>query len=415
MVNKKNLVNTDGIYYKKLHCASLPNQAKISLKQDYFSVLESSVKVNTTVYEGQIIAEDKARGAAVHSPIPGKVIGFEYVPMPDGKQEYSVIINMEGTFSYLGKKLENTNWNIFTPTQRIQKIADCGIVNTFDIPIPLSEQLYVSRENSVDTLYVRLFDDDPSIYTDGFISDNFFNEVLEGVKIIATTITANNVVLFYPENNKLPEESEINLDKFGTIKVDFIPVKTDLYPCGTAIQLKQIASKKNPQLQESDFFIDASTAYATYQGIVLRTPCIDKILHISGDALRSPQCVKVRIGTPLKSIIAECGGFIEEPEKVIVNGLLKGIAITDFETPITKYVKSLCFVTKRGYPDQKVNDCIRCGRCHDICPLSLHPQKIVIGQYYEGLADCTGCNLCNGVCPSRIPLSQTISLYKGKN
>ena len=103
-------------------------------------------------------------------------------------------------------------------------------------------------------------------------------------------------------------------------------------------------------------------------------------------------------------------------------GLISGIAISDLDTPITKYVKSIFVLSSRGFPDQRQTSCVRCGRCHNICPENLHPEKIYSNYYSDTPVKeyilntinlCTECGLCNAICPSRIPLYQTINLIKG--
>jgi electron transport complex protein RnfC len=58
--------------------------------------------------------------------------------------------------------------------------------------------------------------------------------------------------------------------------------------------------------------------------------------------------------------------------------------------------------------------CIRCGDCATVCPVQLHPQRLLLqlrdGRLCEaeneGALDCTECGRCDVVCPSRIPLLQ---------
>ena len=161
------------------------------------------------------------------------------------------------------------------------------------------------------------------------------------------------------------------------------------------------------------FFTDSTTLYTVYNAIALRTPSIERIIHVSGDVIKSNREVRVRIGTPISSIIAECGGFSEEIEKVIINGLINGTAVADLNTPVTKYVKAIKVVSKRSFPVQKINECIRCGNCSAVCPLKLHPENIVFNVEAPKLLElCTNCGLCNAVCASRIPLSQIIKIMK---
>jgi len=58
--------------------------------------------------------------------------------------------------------------------------------------------------------------------------------------------------------------------------------------------------------------------------------------------------------------------------------------------------------------------CIRCGECATVCPVRLHPQRLLLqlrdghlrAAENDGAMDCTECGRCDAVCPSRIPLLQ---------
>ncbi|HEV2608075.1 MAG TPA: 4Fe-4S dicluster domain-containing protein [Xanthomonadaceae bacterium] len=58
--------------------------------------------------------------------------------------------------------------------------------------------------------------------------------------------------------------------------------------------------------------------------------------------------------------------------------------------------------------------CIRCGDCATVCPVELHPQRLLVqlrdwhlrAAENDGAMNCTECGRCDAVCPSRIPLLQ---------
>ena len=196
MVLNSNLLSSQGEKFTELYCSSLPNIAKVSLCQDKYTRMKSLVSLNEIVKEGQLLAIDEQNLSSVHSPVPGRVCAFETHPMPDGKLVECILIQMSGEFEFTGKKMELSNWQMFPPSQRIQKIAERGIVNTFNLlkPENLSMMVKQAKNNSVQNICVRLFDDDMSYYTDGFITDNYFPELVEAARLIADTIAAKNVI-----------------------------------------------------------------------------------------------------------------------------------------------------------------------------------------------------------------------------
>ena len=99
--------------------------------------------------------------------------------------------------------------------------------------------------------------------------------------------------------------------------------------------------------------------------------------------------------------------------------MITGMAASALDIPITKSIKSLEFVPATELCIQDEKNCIRCGKCRNVCPEGLSPDllyKHLVENYHlpkEICATsllCSHCSVCNSVCPSRLPLSQTIAL-----
>ena len=66
-------------------------------------------------------------------------------------------------------------------------------------------------------------------------------------------------------------------------------------------------------------------------------------------------------------------------------------------------------------------ECIKCGRCVDVCPMELSPlyfAKFADEQNWQGMKDmnvmdCVECRSCEFICSSKIPLVSKIKA--GKN
>jgi len=71
-------------------------------------------------------------------------------------------------------------------------------------------------------------------------------------------------------------------------------------------------------------------------------------------------------------------------------------------------------------PKGEERDCIRCGRCVDVCPVSLMPTMIAQYAKKDDLdkaeeyfaTDCYECGCCSYICPSKIPLLHYIKYAK---
>ena len=153
-------------------------------------------------------------------------------------------------------------------------------------------------------------------------------------------------------------------------------------------------------------------------GRYLRTgrPLVSRSLTVDGSAIANPKNVRVPVGTSLKDIIDFCGGFKEEPAKIITGGPMMGVAVIGTEYPVLKQNNAILAFTEKENVYKKERDCIRCGRCANVCPMSLMPTLIdrfakardVESLKGTGVMVCMECGSCAFSCPAGKPLVQSM-------
>ncbi len=420
--------------YKTAISGFVPPYVMVPLKQEQGDECKAIVFEGDILKEGQLIAEslDSSNSTGlkkyIYSPIPGKVLETELCTAPDGKIVRAMKIKLHGSFSFLGKRIKPRNLDIFSSSQLIREISEKGILNTFisDKPENLALQLENAAKNNNKILIVRLFDDDPSRLSDRLITSLYQEEVVKGSELIAKTMNAQGIVF-------ICEESFIKSEKIKSIKTNFpvlfVPLNPKKYPCSFKKLVVPIVKKMSMgngsfcKISVKDVFIDSSTAFETYNHISKGMPVIERYVLVDGDCTVASGLIKVPIGTTIDSLAEHCGGFIKKPGAIIINGLVTGFSVGTLNVPITKYVKSVTFVTSLKTPDQRMSVCVRCGSCRRSCPIKLSPDIIyrhITGglcaekEYLESSLMCIDCGLCNAVCPARLPLSQRINDFKIK-
>ena len=138
-------------------------------------------------------------------------------------------------------------------------------------------------------------------------------------------------------------------------------------------------------------------------------PLIEKCCTVDGSAVAEAKNVIVPIGTSMKDVFDFCGGFKEEPKKVIYGGPMMGIAVPNLDQPILKSTNAVLAFSAKDAEDPKETPCIHCGNCINHCPMRLNPPAIASAlERRDGAALaalkvnlCMECGACVFVCPAR--------------
>ena len=150
-------------------------------------------------------------------------------------------------------------------------------------------------------------------------------------------------------------------------------------------------------------------------------PLIKKRMTVDGDSVSEPKNIIAPIGTQIHDIVEFCGGYKEDPNKILMGGPMMGRAIFSDEMPVVKNNNAiLAFSEKQAYIPEETA-CINCGRCHQACPFDLLPTAYADAwerKDAQALSDlqvmqCMECGSCSFVCPARRPLAFINKLGKG--
>ena len=197
-------------------------------------------------------------------------------------------------------------------------------------------------------------------------------QILEAMSILAHIVEPSAVYCLFDKTSTLKEDADAMNILFNTVPLHFIPVDVSKYPCGGTFDILKLVRRatKSPEeisVSRKDLFIDSMTALSVYEAVVLGQPSMTRFVSVSGEAMTESKIFKVRIGTPIKNLLAECGGFCAQPSKILINGRIYGSAISNYDTPITKYTKSITVLPKRLVDFVPTSPCIRCGNCRKTC------------------------------------------------
>lgn len=382
------------------------------------------VKKGDQVLVGQKIGE--AQGfvsAPVHSSVSGTVKDVKQVLHPSGFMVEAIIVENDGEYKdceTINKALDYTK---LSPTEIRDIVKEAGIVGMGGAGFPTSIKLTPPEDKKIDYIILNGAECEPYITSDHRIMLEETEKVVLGLKIILKLFPEAKGVIGI-EDNKPDAIAAMKKQVEGEDRIEVAVVKTK-YPQGAEKQLIYAVTKR--EVPSGGLPADAGcivqnidTVVAIHRAIFRGRPLMRRIVTVSGGAIADPQNFKVRLGTSYRELIEAAGGFKEEPVKVISGGPMMGFAMYSLDAPVVKGTSSILCLTKAETEVSKESNCMRCGKCVEVCPMNLLP--LDLNKYsinndeenfvkYKGL-DCIECGSCSYVCPSKRHLLQSIRTTK---
>lgn len=408
---------------KKIVDAALPKTVSIPLQQHAGAICEPLVKKGDAVEEGQKIGDAKAFICApVHASISGRVRDIEPIQHPSGGKALSIIIEGDGSVKKWGAGRE-TEVESLTPVSIRESVREAGIVGMGGAAFPTYVKLAAPGGKTTETVLLNGCECEPYLTADQRLMLEEPEKVIDGLFILMKAAGARNGIIGIEENK--PESIEAVKKALGGRPAVKITVLKTKYPQGAEKMLiKAALGRKVPPgklpLDLGVLVNNVGTAFAVYEAVNYGKPLIERVITVSGNGVREPANMRVRIGTGFDEVLNQCGGitgggWIE----VLSGGPMMGVSQSDLNAPVVKGTSGITVIAAERLKTS-YEACIKCARCVEACPMGLMPFRL--GDYGRvrmtaefrdwGGASCIECGCCSYVCPSKRPLLQWIRVGK---
>lgn len=377
------------------------------------------------VLVGQIIGEAGGFVSSnIVSSVSGSVKSVEPRTVANGTSVMSVIVENDGNYESVEGFGQKRSYADMSRQEILDIIKDAGIVGMGGAGFPAHVKLAADPEK-IDRIIINASECEPYLTSDYRIMLERGEELVGGLKIILKLFPKAEGIIAV-EDNKPKAIAHMKELTAGEQGISVAVLKTK-YPQGAERMLIYAVTKRkiNSHMLPADagcIVHNVDTACSIYRAVCLSTPCISRIITVTGDAAVDPCNFDVPLGMSLAEVAEAAGGFSAEPEKIISGGPMMGVALASADVPVTKGTTSVLAYLKDEAAEQKTTKCIRCGRCVEVCPGNVMPQKLAVlaaaGKYdefieHDGL-ECCSCGCCSYICPAKRPLTQTISAARAK-
>ena len=361
------------------------------------------------VYIGQLIAKEGE--GRVSSPIHASVSGTV-----SEVSEKSISIKSDGKME---KDPEMKAPKLETLDDFLDGCRKSGIVGLGGAAYPLHGKWEAVRKNKIDTVLINGAECEPYCTADNRTMVEDADHIKSGIEILKKFVGAKEYIIGIEANK--PEAISHLTEVFKDDSSVEVKTLESVYPQGAKQVLLWNATGKvvaaGQRLASLGVIITNVTTLAK-MALYFETgmPLVDKCVSVDGRAVKNPSNIIVPIGTSFGYCLEACGGFKEEPRKVIEGGPMMGRTVASLDEPVVKATNGIVAMGEKEAILSEPSPCIHCGRCVEACPLNLNPVAFAKALSMEDedekeallkredVAQCMECGCCAFVCPAHRPL-----------
>ena len=397
-----------------------PKVAVFPLSMHLGAPATSCVSVGDYVKVGQKIGEASGFiSAPIHSSISGTVIAIEDRPHATRGTCPSIVVenDFKGTLDESVKP--NKPLDELTPAEIIDIVKNAGIVGMGGAGFPTYVKLNPGKP--IDAVLVNACECEPLLTADHRMLLEYADDIIFGLLAEMKTVAAPKGIIVIEENK--PDAIALLREKTAGIEgIEVLEVATQYPQGGEKMLIKRALGRSVPSgklpADVGACVSNVSTVKAIADAIKTGMPLIERVTTVTGKYIPNPGNFIVKIGTSAADLVAACGGVSAEDALIKAGGPMMGFPQTTLDTPIMKGSNGIIAIDSDNAEPQ---ECIKCGRCVDVCPMELKPLhyfKLVGAQNWEGcrdmnIMDCMECRCCEYICSSKLPLVNMIKI--GKN
>jgi len=401
------------------------------LNQHIGKPAKAVVKKGDKVLAGQLLAEaDGFVSANIASSCSGTVKAVENRPDVNGVPVPAVVVQNDEQYTLAEGVGKRINGNRFSREKILESIRAAGIVGMGGAGFPTHVKLSPKEPDAIEYVLANGAECEPYITCDDQLMRTRASEIVQGMELLLKLFpNAKGVVVI--EENKPEAITAMTTACQGKNRLRVWPVETK-YPQGGERSIISVVTGRHLKagMLPADvgcLVENVATLQAIYRAVYHSEPLMTRTFTVSGEGVKEPCNLLVKIGTPFSAALAAAGGFAggKTPEKLLCGGPMMGFAMPSLDAAICKNNNALTVLPQDAVTialDQ-MTECLRCGRCNQVCPLGLTPQMMAAAarkkdyERYEkklyGL-ECIACSSCTYICPAKRPLMQLFKQTKAE-
>nr|WP_319394926.1 4Fe-4S dicluster domain-containing protein [uncultured Desulfobacter sp.] len=384
---------------------AIPGSLILLLPEEIDSAKKALISPGDAVKKGQKLTLYDDSTSYVLSPVAGTIKGFDSYSDDFGNTATYITIksdpSLTGDDQLAQIDLEET---LESAADYLEQLPGALPVSTLTDP-----------KYDIRTIVVTGADTDILCDTCQFICSAYAGLMVQGAKILKSMTRVDRFCITMPENLS----AQVDLDGFNVFRT------SNTYPSNLPAMVmkdhlgKVLLAGQTPE-DLGVCFIRPEALVSLARAFEAGAPVFDKVITLIDKGGKKYR-IKATIGTPISKLFACYNVQINDRDRIIIGGPMRGSATYTVHHPVVPDMDTIIVQDRDVVAELSDNACVNCGECVRICPANV-PVNLLVrfleASLYEEAADrfdlesCIECGLCAYVCRARIPLYQYIRLGK---
>lgn len=372
MINLVSLDNKDkiNILYK---INNYNNPDKIYIPSIY---IDKKIKLNDYIYKNTYFKDYIVS-------ISGYITGVEKIKYNNKLMEALVITN-----DYKENVLKKSKKIKLNNKEELEFILKNNFFNNI-----LNE---LNKQKNIENLIITSIDEEIYSINEFMCLKENYCEILETIDLLSNILKPKKTLLVTKNTDfKVIKNVKSIIGTYPNININLVP---DKY----LISNKEFLCNYLNINKENTLIIKTSELYNIYK-LINGKDISNKLITISGNAVKNGVIVNTKLGVYLKDIINEYIEITNEDYDIYINGKLMGKKVFEKNIIIDKYIN---YIVINKTEEIEETECINCGACKKICPYNINVKYCYLNKLNH--KKCIGCGLCNYICPANINLKDIV-------
>ncbi|MGL4345880.1 MAG: electron transport complex subunit RsxC [Cellulosilyticaceae bacterium] len=384
------------------------------------------VKKGDRVLVGQKIGEANGKmSVPIFSSVSGTIKAVEMRMTHQGVKMQSVVVTNDYAYEEIEaiKISEPRDYKTFTPDEVREIVREAGLVGMGGATFPTYIKLSPPEGCKISHIIINGAECEPYLTSDHRVMLEEGDRLIQGLQILLHLFPEAQAYIGIEDNK---QDAIAVLEKLAAQdgKIHICALETK-YPQGSekhliaALTGREVPSGKLPA-DVGCIVQNIDSVIAIWRAVTKNRPIMRRIITVAGNGVKNPCNLKVRLGTSYREVLEKAQWDEAATVKIIAGGPMMGMAISDIDIPVVKGTSAILCFTEDEVVKEKTRNCIRCGKCIEVCPMYLEPQTLHHAALFEddktfrkchGM-DCIECGSCAYICPAKRQLVQNIRTGK---